>query len=101
MIEEQKDDKHSVNPLSQQTHVSGSTDKLTVFVNRLQKLGVDIKLLGNYPWIYIDTINGKKVTEKFEGNHGFTIAFLPVRWGQELHFTDISEIFKLLRKYCR
>ena len=75
------------------------TDKLKVFVDRMQKININIKLVGNYPWIYIDEINGKRVTEKFEGNHGFTIAFLPVRSDRELEFTDISEIFKLIRKY--
>jgi uncharacterized membrane protein len=74
-------------------------DKLKVFVDRMQKININIKLVGNYPWIYIDEINGKRVTEKFEGNHGFTIAFLPVRADRELEFTDISEIFKLIRKY--
>ena len=75
------------------------TDKLKVFVDRMQKININIKLVGNYPWIYIDEINGKRVTEKFEGNHGFTIAFLPVRADRELEFTYISEIFKLIRKY--
>ena len=75
------------------------TDKLKVFVDRMKKININIKLVGNYPWIYIDEINGKRVTEKFEGNHGFTIAFLPVRADRELEFTDISEIFKLIRKY--
>jgi hypothetical protein len=74
-------------------------DKIGTFVNRMKKLGIDVKLTGNYPWIYIDSINGKRVTEKFEANHGFTIAFLPIRENQELHFTDITEIFKLIRKY--
>lgn len=74
-------------------------DKLTIFIDRLRKIGIDMKLGGNYPWVYIDYINGKRVTEKFEGNHGFTIAFLPSRINQELQFTDISEIFKLIRKY--
>lgn len=76
------------------------TDKLTIFLNRMKKLGIDIKLVGNYPWIYIDEINGKRVTEKFEGNHGFTIAFLPIQKDQDLNFTDIEEIFRLIRKYC-
>ena len=75
-------------------------DKLTIFINRMNKLGIDIKLVGNYPWIYIDEINGKRVTEKFQGNHGFTIAFLPIRKDQEINFTDIREIFQLIRKYC-
>ncbi len=75
------------------------TDKLKVFVDRMKRININVKLVGNYPWIYIDEINGKRVTEKFEGNHGFTIAFLPVRIDRELEFTDISEIFKLIRKY--
>lgn len=97
----QSDEIKNVQPLLQQHTVSGSTDKLSVFVVRMKKLNINIDLIGNYPWIYIDKINGKKVTERFEGNHGFTIAFLPVRVGQELRFTDIGEIFRLLRKYCR
>jgi hypothetical protein len=76
-------------------------DKLTIFVDRMKNLGIDVKLVGNYPWIYIEEINGKKVTEKFRANHGFTIAFLPIRREQELNFTDIGEIFRLIRKYCR
>lgn len=74
-------------------------EKIDNFIKRLNKIGIIIKLVGNYPWIYIDEINGKKVTEKFYANHGFTIAFLPIRKDKEIEFTDISEIFKLLRKY--
>ena len=74
---------------------------LTPFIERLKKIGIEVELVGNYPWIYIDKINGKRVTERFEGNHGFTIAFLPVRNDQEMEFTDIVEIFKLIRKYVK
>ena len=72
--------------------------KLTVFVSRLKKIGIDVELTGNYPWVYLYKINGKIVTETLEANHGFTVAFLPIR-EQDFHFTDIKEIFKLLRKY--
>ncbi len=75
-------------------------EKLSIFIGRMNKLGVNITLGGNYPWIYVDEINWKRVTERFYGNHGFTIAFLP-RIGEELMFTDIGEIFKLVRKYTR
>ncbi len=74
-------------------------DKLEIFVNRLKRLGIDITLVANVPWIYIDKINGKRVTEIFQGNHGFTVAFLPAQKGKDLFFTDIGEIFKLIRKY--
>lgn len=74
-------------------------EAITTFVERLKKVGVEVTLLGNYPWIYLDKVNGNKVKERFAGNHGFTIALLPIREGQTLKFTDIPEIFKIIRKY--
>ena len=74
-------------------------DKLTILVKRLAKIGINIECIGNYPWIYLDKVNGKRVTENFEANHGFTIAFLPVRRDMEFHFTDIDKIFEIIRKY--
>jgi hypothetical protein len=77
-------------------------DKITVFVERLKKIGIEVKLVGNYPWVYIDEICGIKVKEKFYGNHGFTLIFLPVRTDRPpSNFTDIGETFKLIRKYVR
>ena len=73
-------------------------DELTIFKERLAKIGIDIEFIGNYPWIYLDTINGKKVTERFMGEWGFTVAFLPVKIGKEIEFTDIKKIFQLIRK---
>jgi len=74
-------------------------EKLTILRNRLLKIGVEVSYIANYPWIYLDRVNGKRVIEKFEAEHGFTIAFLPVRIDKPFHFTDISEIFKIIRKY--
>jgi len=77
-------------------------DKIRVFVERLKKIGIEVKLVGNYPWVYIDEICGIRVKEKFEGNHGFTLIFLPARTDTPpSDFTDITEIFKLIRKYSR
>ena len=77
-------------------------DKIKVFVERLKKIGIEVKLKGNYPWVYIDEICGIKVKERFEGNHGFTLIFLPSRLDSPpSEFTDITEIFKLIRKYNR
>jgi hypothetical protein len=73
--------------------------KIESFQNRLKKLGIDVKIEGNYPWIYLAYINDKRVVETFRGEHGFTIAFMPIRKNQNFEFTDISEIFKLIRKY--
>jgi hypothetical protein len=69
-------------------------------VPRLRKIGINVELFGNYPWIYLDKVNGNKVKREdfFEGNHGFTIAFLPLK-GEKMELTDIKEVFKIIRKY--
>jgi hypothetical protein len=79
-----------------------STDKLAVFVERLKKIGIDVKLSGNFPWVYINEINGVRVTDRFAANHGFTVMFLPGRNDSPpSDFTDTEEIFKLIRKYVK
>lgn len=75
------------------------TKVLDDFKRRMDKLGIKCEFVGNYPWVYINKINGKRVTEKFCAEHGFTVAFLPIRPGQKMELTDISEIFKLIKKY--
>ena len=74
-------------------------EKIDTFVRRLAKIGVDVKVAGNFPWIYLTHVNGKKVDELFLGNHGFTIAFYPMRHNEALRFTDIGKIFELIRRY--
>ena len=79
-----------------------STDKLGVFIERLKKIGIDVKLSGNFPWVYLTEINGVRVTESFAANHGFTVMFLPGRNDSPpSEFTDTEEIFKLIRKYVK
>lgn len=73
--------------------------QLEVLVNRLKKIGIDIECVGNYPWIYLDKINSKKVKETFKGNHGFTIGFLPASLNKSFQFTDLKHIFNTIRKY--
>lgn len=71
-------------------------DNLETFIKRLERLGIAVKLVSNYPWVYIYEINGKKVKETFMSKHGFT-AFWRVR--ENFKVTNIKEIFKLIRKY--
>ena len=44
--------------------------------HRLKRIGIDVELACNYPWIYLVSVNGKKVTEKYMSEYGYTIAFL-------------------------
>jgi hypothetical protein len=74
-------------------------DILETFITRMKRLNINIELVVNYPWVYLNKINGKYVTEKFRSEHGFTIAFLPIKKEGKMEFTNISEIFSLIRKY--
>jgi len=81
--------------------MSADLIKLDVFRKRMKKLNIDIELISNYPWIYIRSVNGNiiKREDYFEGNHGFTIGFHPIKLDQVFEFTDITKIFELIRKY--
>lgn len=68
-------------------------------VRRMNKLGIKLEMFGNYPWIYLDRVNGNKVKETFQANHGFTIAYLPIKENEKMELTNIKEIFKIIRKY--
>ena len=76
-------------------------DKIGTVVRRLGRIGIDVELALNFPWIYLTRINGKRVIETFQGNHGFTIAFYPIRHNEALKFTDIGKIFELIRRYTK
>jgi hypothetical protein len=73
---------------------------LNALYNRLNKIGINVTFTLNVPWIYIDTINGIKVKEKTpDANHGFNIAWLPVRNDKPFVFTNTTEMFDLIRSY--
>lgn len=70
-------------------------------VPRLKKIGIEVQLAGNVPWIYLEYVNGNRIKKEdyYLGNHGFTIAFYPIKPGQVMELTDIGRIFKIIRKY--
>jgi hypothetical protein len=74
---------------------------LNRLVPRLKKIGINIEMYGNVPWIYLDKVNGNRIKKEdyFCGNHGFTIAFYPVRVGEKMELTDIRKVFEIIRKY--
>lgn len=72
-----------------------------VLRNRLLKIGITIEMASNYPWVYLEYVNGNRIKHEdyFYGNHGFTIGFNPVKVGHEFMYTDIGKIFEIIRKY--
>ena len=66
-------------------------------VTRLNNIGIEVTLTANYPWIYLNSVNGNRVTETFHANHGFTI-FTSLQDGT-YRLTDRAKVFEIIRKY--
>jgi len=64
-------------------------------VRRLKKIGIDIELRANYPWIYLYKVNGIIVTEKFNANHGFTAFYLTA---SAFSWSDRHKVFTKIRE---
>ena len=69
---------------------------LKKLTKRLERIGVDIELTGNVPWIYLSKVNGNKVMEKNLSNHRFTIAFVE---NNRINLVDTDKMFEIIRKY--
>lgn len=67
------------------------------FKRRLEKLGIELEFGLNAPWVYLEKVNGKKVTEKYYGNHGFTAFWYPLSGGKKVEFSDRRKVFELVR----
>ena len=76
-------------------------NEIQVFINRMKKIGIELELSGNVPWIYLEKVNGNKIKpEDYSANHGYTIAWHPVRAELEPHLdADIKRTFNIIRKY--
>ena len=68
------------------------------FRNRLKKIGIDIEMFGNFPWVYLDKVNGKKVKGEYYSDHCFTIFFRAIRPGQVDKMLDTGIIFDKIRE---
>ena len=78
-------------------------DVISRLVKRLRRCGIEIELVGNYPWIYLDRVNGIRIRqEDFTANHGFNVAWYGIRNGDSIRFAeDPKTIVALIRKYVR
>lgn len=76
-------------------------NEIQIFINRMKKIGIELELVGNVPWIYLEKVNGNRVKpEDYNTDHGYTIAWHPVRLGNKPHLdSDLSRTFYIIRKY--
>lgn len=73
-------------------------DHIDAFGRRLKKLGIQVELVANYPWIYLDKVNGETVKGKYLGNHGFTAFFLTNDKNMPYKITDTKIVFAKVRE---
>lgn len=73
-------------------------NKLDIFIKRLQKIGIQLELIGNFPWVYLDKVNGVKITKRYYSKYGYTIMFVPIKLGQEHKFLDGKDMFDVIRQ---
>jgi len=77
-------------------------NRISLFVKRLEKIGIKVELIGNFPWVYLDKVNGVKIEGSFRANHGFCIGYYPDVWEDiECKRTIFDEIRLIVneRKY--
>jgi hypothetical protein len=70
---------------------------ISTLVERCKLLNIELEIHGNYPWIYLYSVNGNRVVEKFRANHGFTAFTLGM--DNIPQWSDRREVFKIIRKY--
>lgn len=68
------------------------------FVNRLKKIGINVELEGNYPWVYLRKINDVPVKGNFLAEWGFTVFFRGSKFGSGDKITDTNTIFNKIRE---
>ena len=76
-------------------------DPLSALRERLQRIGIEIEMSANYPWIYLDYVNGIRVRrEDFTANHGFNIAWYGIRNEDKIRLAEEPKtIIALIRRY--
>lgn len=67
---------------------------LAIIHERLHSLGINVWFSLNYPWVYVDSINGIKIKEKYNANHGYCIGYYDTP-----DSIDLKALFKIIRKY--
>lgn len=61
---------------------------------RLSKIGIDVRFSGNFPWIYLDSVNGVKVRQPKNARHGYCVAY-----GTRLcYLTHRKDLFNKIRE---
>lgn len=70
---------------------------LQILTSRLKRIGIDITLNGNLPWVYLSHVNDIKVEGTYMAEHGFCAFMLPMKKDGVVKFTNRREVFNKIR----
>ena len=71
------------------------------FTDRLNKLGINVTLSSNIPWVYLKSVNGIEVKETYAAEHGFTAFFYSMKEKGIVNFSDRKKVFEKVREMLR
>ena len=72
---------------------------IELLVHRLRTIGIEIEFIANYPWVYLDSVNGVKVTGTHMARHGFTSFMISGANDKYIFYSE--ETFKKIREMIR
>ena len=72
---------------------------ISVLTKRLSKLNITVEFTSNIPWIYLNKVNGNKITTKLDSDYGFTAFWYPIKTDGEIKINNITKLFKEIRKH--
>lgn len=67
------------------------------FTRRLKRIGIEVEMSSNVPWLYLDKVNGREVTERYMAEHGFTAMWMPISLDKVIEFSDRRVVFEKIR----
>lgn len=70
------------------------TSAITRVFTRLSKIGVDVEFSCNYPWVYLEKVNGVQVTEVKNSEHRYCITYAT----DQRHLRLRKDLFKKIRE---
>jgi len=72
--------------------------RLSSLQSKLSRLGINIEFMFNVPYVYLYSVNGNHVNEKFMSDHRFTVALYKIN-GSVYELLDTRVLFKTIRKH--
>jgi hypothetical protein len=74
-------------------------EELERFIARMSRLGIKLQLEGNYPWVYLESVNGNTISRRYGSEHGYVLGFTAIRLDAEKSFDyyDLKDAFKTIR----